>query len=258
MKPVNRSLKDGECASGSVNFVTRMGDTVSRPMGHWSPSVHELLVFLEDQRFDYSPRFISIDEENKSERLSYIHGEVELRPWSEELLSLSGLKQIAQMLKQYHEKVSSFTPSDAQWHLSDRKHDINQIIRHGDLGPWNMVWRDKKLVGLIDWDFAEPGAPIEDIAQAAWQCIPLKPAHRCLQTGVSPEQQSERLKHFCDACSVSCQEVIEAVLVIQDLEIERLENHGNNNIEPWSSFLDRGDLNFVKEEKRWLEEQTFF
>ena len=58
MKPTKRAIADGESASGSVNVVSRMDDIVFRPMGHWSSSVHELLLYLEKADFKFSPRFL--------------------------------------------------------------------------------------------------------------------------------------------------------------------------------------------------------
>ncbi|MGJ8657906.1 MAG: phosphotransferase [Akkermansiaceae bacterium] len=252
MKPYKRYIEDGESASGSVNVVTRDGDSVLRPMGHWSTSVHELLGFLEDSGFDYSPRFLEIDEEAKRERLSYIQGEVALRPWPRVLCSLGGLEQLAEMLRRYHEVARKFQPKINQWHLLDRELPADSIIRHGDLGPWNIVWDGERLVGLIDWDFAELGTAIEDVAQAAWQCIPLKPSSRTLQTGVFPEDQQQRLEFFCKAYGCSVEEVIGQVKVIQNLELDRMNTHGKAGVEPWVSFLNRGDVEFVSEDAAWL------
>jgi len=203
MKPTKRSLADGESGSGSVNLVTRRGGIVLRPMGNWSESVHELLQFLERSGFHHAPRFVGIEKSEEKDRLSYLQGEVALRPWPSVLLSLSGLEQIANMLKEYHQIVEGFTPTIGRWHLVDREFGDRAIIRHGDIGPWNMVWDDSRLIGLIDWDFAEPGTVLEDLAQAAWHCVPLKPAKRAEAAGVRPEEQKERFEHFCSIYGVS-------------------------------------------------------
>jgi hypothetical protein len=44
---------------GTLTPVTRVGDTVRRPVGPWSPSVHVLLTHLTD--FAGAPRFLGID-----------------------------------------------------------------------------------------------------------------------------------------------------------------------------------------------------
>ena len=255
MIPTKRSLTESESANGSVNTVKRAGDSVVRPTGFWSSSVHELLQFLELHGFRYSPTFIAFDEEAKTEELSYLDGEIALRPWPEILKNFDGLRQIAEMLLQYHQIISQYQPSHARWHLKDRSLPPNAVIRHGDLGPWNMVWKQEKLVGLIDWDFAEPGTMLEDIAQAAWHCIPLKPAKRVLKTGVQPEQQRERFAFFCAACEVSPTEVLETLQDIQKQELTRIKTHGANGLYPWSMFLELGDLTIVTEDAEWLAQE---
>lgn len=255
MKPTKRSLADGGSASGSVNLVWREGDQVLRPMGHWSESVHDLLRFLEESGFDYAPRFLGVDALARKERLGYLEGEVALRPWPAVLCSLEGLTQIAEMLKRYHEVVAKFEPTKNDWHLLDRKVPDGAIIRHGDLGPWNLVWKGDELVGLIDWDFAEPGTILEDLAQAAWHSIPLKPDRRVLEAGVLPEEVEERMEHFCGAYGVPSEAVWGCLPLIQELEVERMRGHGEKGIEPWKSFLERGDVEAVREDAEWLRKR---
>jgi hypothetical protein len=45
-------LSGGNMSSG----VVRVGDTVRRPAGPWTPSVHALLTHLHDAGFDGAPR----------------------------------------------------------------------------------------------------------------------------------------------------------------------------------------------------------
>jgi len=255
MKPFKRSLHDGESACGSVNVVQRIGNLVARPTGKWSSSVHELLRFLEKHDFDFSPRFIDCDKERRKEHLSYIDGEVALRPWPEVLRSLSGLEQIANMLTQYHDIIVAFNSTHNIWHLADRDIPVDFIIRHGDIGPWNMVWNTERLVGLIDWDFAEPGTKLEDIAQAAWHCIPLKPEKRVINAGILPEQQLMRLEFFCEACGVSVSDVLRNLSTVQNQEITRMRTHGKEGVQPWASFFERGDLDIVNEDADWLSHE---
>lgn len=84
-----RNIEDGQSASGSVNAVKRVGDTIIRPTGPWSKSVHQLLDHLESVDFSYTPRAIAL-EQNK-EVLSHIEGDVAMRPWPSCLLAESGI-----------------------------------------------------------------------------------------------------------------------------------------------------------------------
>ena len=147
------------------------GDTVVRPIGEWSKSVHGLLNHLQAVGFSRAPRLIKTDLIHGKEILTYIDGEVAMRPWPLILLSKAGIVAIAQLLREYHDLIRNYRPgANSKWRDPNAKWQEGMIVRHGDLGPWNMVWKSSELVGLIDWDLAEPGYPIEDVAQAAWYC----------------------------------------------------------------------------------------
>ena len=61
-----------------------------------------------------------------------------------------------------------------------------QIITHGDLGPWNTVYRDGLPVAFIDFDSAGPADPLVDLAAAAWAFVPLAPARQLRESGFDP------------------------------------------------------------------------
>ena len=47
------------------------------------------------------------------------------------------------------------------------------MICHNDFAPYNMVFRDHELIGVIDWDFAAPGPRLWDLAYLAYRIAPL-------------------------------------------------------------------------------------
>ncbi len=51
--------------------VVRIGDTIRRPVGRWTPAVHALLRHLEDTGFEGVPRVLGIDEAGR-EVLTYL------------------------------------------------------------------------------------------------------------------------------------------------------------------------------------------
>ena len=50
---------------GNTSVVVRVGDTVRRTAGHWTPAVHALLDHLESVGFDAAPRALGTDEQGR-------------------------------------------------------------------------------------------------------------------------------------------------------------------------------------------------
>src|SRR2546423_2162837 len=59
---------------GNTSTVVKVGDTVRRNVGPWTPAVHALLRHLQYVGFTGAPRALGIDERNR-EVLSYLAGE---------------------------------------------------------------------------------------------------------------------------------------------------------------------------------------
>jgi hypothetical protein len=246
-------LEDGAWASGSVTSVQRVGDTVRRPLGRWSSVVHPLLRHLQEVGFAGAPRFLGVDESGY-EVLSLLPGEVALRPWPDVLRDDAGVVAVAGWLRDYHTAVADFRPpADAEWFVPDVRWEPGQIVRHGDLGLWNSVWRDSQLVGFIDWDFAEPGPAIDDVAQLAWYAVPLRDKPRQQDCGfLTGAPVRRRLELLCTTYGVDPDEVVTAVVSLQERECARLRRWGAEKVEPWSTFLDRGDVESIEEDRSWL------
>ena len=61
-----------------TSAIVRRGDRLLRPMGPWSPAVHEYLRHLEAAGFDGSPRVLGT--EGDREVLTFIDGDVAVDP----------------------------------------------------------------------------------------------------------------------------------------------------------------------------------
>ncbi|MFC9535692.1 phosphotransferase [Streptomyces sp. NPDC056975] len=167
-------IEDGATDKGSVTTVRRIGETIRRPVGEWTPAVHALLTHLESVGFTRAPRVIGTDGAN--EVLSLLRGEPAFSPWPSALRSTVGICELASWLRDYHDAVRDFQPpADARWQGQESEWRPGMVIRHGDLGPWNSIWNGDRLAGFIDWDFAAPGHALDDLAQLAWYAVPLRP-----------------------------------------------------------------------------------
>jgi hypothetical protein len=174
--------------TGGVNTVLRIGDRVHRPTGDWAPAVHALLKHLESQGFDGAPRVHGFDAEGR-EIVDYIAGDV---PDYGAHVSDTALAEVAVLLRAFHDAALDFTaPPDAAWYFAPRT--PADVICHGDVAPYNTVFRDGRPVALIDFDTAHPGPRVWDVAYAAYRFVQL------VEDGAPAEEQARRLALFADA-----------------------------------------------------------
>ena len=192
------TLTRGTVLPSTRTEVRRVGDTVVRSGGPWTPAVHALLRHLEAVGFRGSPRVIGegVDSEGR-ERLSFLAGEpVHPHGWSD-----AGIAELGRLLRELHDAGSTFRPPrDAEWQpWFTRADGPHAVFGHGDLGPWNIVARDGLPVGFIDWEFAGPVDRLGEVAQAGWLNAQL---HEDIVAGTrlpSAEQRARQLRLFVDA-----------------------------------------------------------
>lgn len=183
--------------------VVRLGDTVRRPTGPWSPTVHALLRHLADVGFMEAPRFLGMDAEGR-EILTYAHGEVAADPawqpgspayWPEGLRSEETVIAHGRLVRRLHKAAASFRTDDDGWREHQGRQGTDELVSHGDLGPWNVAYQEGRPTGIIDWDHCEPITPVVDFGLAAWNFVPLGDDR-------FPDTP-RRLRLFCDAYGLS-------------------------------------------------------
>lgn len=156
---------------GNVGGAVRIGDTVRRPTGPWTPAVHGLLRHLESAGLDGVPRVLGIDGSGR-EILSYLPGhgiDVDNESVSDELLAAG-----AAWLRRFHDAVGTYRPSGpVQWRGGEHTLGEDEIICHHDPGVYNWLVSGDRLAGVVDWDMAAPGRPLDDLAFMAWTAVPL-------------------------------------------------------------------------------------
>ncbi|MEU7847715.1 phosphotransferase [Micromonospora parva] len=86
--------------------------------------------------------------------------------WSREVLTDAGTR-----LAHLHEASLGFGVSGAVWRSPVRQ--PAEVICHNDFAPYNMVFTDRRLSGVIDWDTASPGPRLWDVAYLAYRLVPL-------------------------------------------------------------------------------------
>jgi Phosphotransferase enzyme family len=233
-----------------------VGSTIRKPAGPWTPTTHALLRHLRANGFDLAPEPLGVDERDR-EVLAWVEGEAAFRPWPSVLGTDDGVIELAKALRRYHELARTFDPGpDAVWRAGPRAVGPSEIVCHGDFAPWNTVWTSGRLVGVIDWDMAEPGHPSMDVAFLALHLVPLRPDETSAEVGEddSPPRR-HRLDLLCDAYGeLDPREVIDAVFEHHLRDRERTITWGGAGREPWVRFLQDGMLDVIDRDEAWLRE----
>jgi hypothetical protein len=184
--------------------IVRVGNTVRRhPKGN-AAFVHDLLLFLEDQGFDFAPRFLGMDEQGR-DIFSYLEGQTWLSSGSR--LSDDLLVQAARVIRSYHDITAGSTLAQGQ-----------EIVAHHELGPHNTIFQENRLIGFIDWDDATPGNRLRDLANAVYNYVDV--SHWANQ---SANEQARRIHLMCAAYGWD-----DPIALINDFEADlqqALRNH---------------------------------
>ena len=229
-------LEGGNLSGG----VVRIGDTVRRPTGAWTPSVHSLLRHLEERGFDGAPRAHGIDEAGR-EVLEYIDGEVAWPAAHRRLLgSPDAVFRVGALLRAFHEAVADFDPGPrAEWRFPDMAADAERfvdergvIVCHNDPAAWNLVIGERRWA-FIDWDVAGPRPPIWDVAYCAVGVVPIAESAPGWSEVVPA---AERLGALSDGYQLSRDErekLPEVIVARIESSFTHLRQRAEAGIEPW-------------------------
>ena len=178
--------------------VVKVGDTVRRGSGPWTATIQALLAHLQAKGFP-SPRPLGLDDEGR-EVVSFLPGRCSNWPWPATLLEVSGAHHIGALLRRYHAAVADFTPpSPALWRHGAQPVGAGEIVLHGDFGPHNLIWSPTSLIGVIDFELARPGDPLEDVGFAVIRAAQLRPDELTRPVGFeTPPDRRARLEAFAE------------------------------------------------------------
>jgi hypothetical protein len=189
-------------SGGNMTPVVRVGETVRRATGPWTPTIHALLRHLRASGFGQVPEPMGIDEKGR-EILSLLPGGIGTYPLPDFVLSTETLTTVARTLRAYHDATAGFAVApDAVWQSPVR--EPAEVICHNDFAPYNLMFERCTPTGVIDFDLASPGPRVWDIAYAAYRFVPLTdPANPDVPyPGVA--EQARRLAEFCSSYRSAC------------------------------------------------------
>lgn len=133
---------------GAIAEVVRVGDTVRRSTGPWTPEAHAVLRHLEAVGCDLAPRVLGADDWGR-EILTYLPGET-IHAHHLDLLELDDTLV----------RAGAFV---AELHAALPRHPDGTVSLHGDLAPWNVLVDGDRWFA-IDWDSTHRGEPAWEVA----------------------------------------------------------------------------------------------
>jgi hypothetical protein len=247
-------MSEEDLQNGDHRRIVRIGDTVRRPAGWWTPAVQALLAHLRDVGFLYTPRPAGLDPQGR-EVVSYLPGQSGAIGWYR-IHSEQGLRRFATLLCEYHEAVRDFRPSpDLEWAVQPDEPD--EVVCHNDFGPWNLVYDGDEPVGIIDWDFASPGPRGNDIAYALEYAVPFRDdaTAQSWHHFVDVPDRRARLEVFADAYGLtSTVGLIDDVIARQRLTVAHVEELAARGLEPQATWVRGGTLDASRRRIEWTEQ----
>lgn len=198
-----------EDLQGGSTEVTKVGGRVLRSRRQGSTNVEWLLTVLERRGFKYSPRFLGLSDDGQ-QVLEFMEGRAGSYPLPAALRSDEAVISAARALRSLHEVTSDLATEVVEGWMLEAVEPY-EVICHGDFAPYNCVFDESRLVGIIDFDTAHPGPRIRDVAYAIYRFAPLTAPGNAVGFG-SLAEQARRARLFCDEYGeVNRTQVIETV-----------------------------------------------
>lgn len=213
---------------GNVGGAVRIGDTVRRQQGAWTPAVHALLEYL-DGRVAGIPRVLGQDEQGR-EVLSYLPGHVV--DVDTELLTDGQIGSLLAWTREFHEVVAGFS-HPGPWRFFPMAEPT--LVCHNDIAPYNACFAGDDLTGVFDWDLAGPSTPLFELAFIAWNCVPL-------WRDIGPELAAERLELIAASYgTIAARQILDAVPDRIQLMLDRIPVAAAEGDEGMANLMTAGE-----------------
>lgn len=226
---------------GNTSTVVRVGDTVRRTRGPWTPATEHLLGHLRSVGFTDVPEPLGTDDAGR-QVLGFVAGDAgapQPTAWfgSDEALAAAG-----DWLRRFHAAQAGYRPDRAlPWRMQPgRALRPGEVVCHHDVAPYNAVHRPDGGLTLVDFDFAAPDDPLVDVAFTAWAWVPLYDDAEWVRAryGVEPGHLARRLRVLADAYGATAEQRARLLTTVH----ERMLAHARDV----EALADSGDPAFVR------------
>jgi hypothetical protein len=230
---------------------------VTRPASVWSPTVHAFLRYLRGQGLTCVPEPIAV--EGDVERLVAIEGDSGADGWPHQH-SAAGLRSAAGLLRTLHDASVGWTPpAGSVFCAPDVESDQAIVWCHGDVGPWNMVWRGDAAVGLIDWDFLHRGPRLDDVAYALRWFTPARDDENALDWHHFPSvpDRAARVRIFLQTYGgLPSFDVAETIARRMESTMAMELSLADAGVEPQRTWVAEGSQEWAAAEARWVRDNA--
>jgi hypothetical protein len=131
------------------------------------------------------------------EVLAFVAGDVPAYPLADWIWDDAVLVAAAALLRRFHDATAGFEPPDPCWRLP--AHEPAEVVCHNDFAPYNLVFRDRTLAGVIDFDTASPGPRVHDLAYLAYRLVPLTAPGNPDAPATPEAERARRVELLCAA-----------------------------------------------------------
>ncbi|TFE02430.1 aminoglycoside phosphotransferase family protein [Jeotgalibacillus salarius] len=220
-----------------------------------SQRIHKLLLRLEEKNYPYSPRFLGTDEKGR-EILTFIEGQAGNYPAKAYMWSDENLIAIASMLRDYHEAVRDFTFDDS-WQSLPGTPGPREVICHHDFAIYNLIFRDEKVCGVIDFDVAAPGPVSWDVAYALYTCVPLSRFYldeNAEYVHLDQAEQERRMTVFMKSYGEVFENILETVVFRLEALCLLIENNAANGDPAFLKMKTEGHVEHYRKDIQYIRE----
>jgi hypothetical protein len=237
-----------------MTAVVRVGDTVRRAAGPWTPTIHAFMRHLRASGFARIPEPLGLDDRGR-EIISLLPGAPATYPLPDFAWTEATLVSVAQTLRAFHDASVGFTPPpDARWQWPAR--EPAELVCHNDFAPYNLLFEGGRLTGVIDLDLASPGPRVRDMGYAAYRFVALTdPANPDVPYRGMPDQR-RRLAAFCGAYGapgISPADVVDAAIEKLHEMTAFITDSAAEGDPAQQAVLARGDVRIYERDAAYLE-----
>jgi hypothetical protein len=230
-------------AGGNMTAVVRVGDTVRRTAGPWTPTIHAFMRHLRASGFETVPEPLGIDDHGR-EIISFLPGAPATYPLPDFAWSDATLADVAKALRAFHDASLGFVPPpDGCWQWP--AHEPVEVVCHNDFAPYNLMFEDGRLTGVIDLDLASPGPRVWDMGYTAYRFVPLTDPANPDAPFPGVDEQARRLAAFCAAYAdpgIEPSDVLEAAAAKLRELVAFIEREAAAGDAAQQAVLARGDV----------------